>query len=186
MVGPDIVELFPTTGILDGLDPWLEENWTGEAYTASEFGPDCEARVTIDTKPEGDFIIAVYARCSVDLANGYAVVMMHKPGVTDDVGIFVIEGGNYTQLGDLIPLEFSDGDGLGICCTGPSIRAEWCRAGAWQEVGLRVDEMYGEAGYLGLLVEEGECSDFGGGDYVPVASVGTVHGPDVSGGIVDR
>ena len=144
--------------------PW-SANWANAGWNVATFGADCEAYVTIATV-SGANSISVYARMSaLNTAggpNGYRVSLT----ALNTLSIQRLDSGSPTTLGATISQTISNGDSLGIECTGSTIKAYYkASGGSWTEIGSRTDATYGAAGYIGL-----ECyndvirfDDFGGG-----------------------
>lgn len=191
---------FGDTGLLDDFNragPGLGANWTAPwysgdsvpvivastlfgqtgagafndaAWTANDYGPDCEAYATLNTVPATGEVAYIGARVTGPNTvgmDGYSVILDKLAG-TDTVRIARIDNGVDTTLATLNQ-EVGNGDSLGIRCVGPYIQA-WYRAsgGSWVLLGAAFDATYQTAGYLalGMAGTTGRWDDFSGGDAV--------------------
>lgn len=194
---------FPSTSILDtftGSDENpITSNWTSPAdtgygdlqrasnqlakvtpnfdsayYDVTTFGPDCEAYITMVTKPPTNDHIRVMARMNnvnTGLLDCFMVVVTMGAGV-DDWAIQFYQGGTPGTLGAAFQQEVSDGDGIGISCFKDDITA-WYRAGTagnlWVPLATRTNTTFPNGGYLGIELygtASGAFGDFGGGTMV--------------------
>lgn len=136
-------------------------------WNVENFGPDCEAFVTISSLPatDGDQVI-VFGRIDTVGANGYDVAYNRAAG-TDTLVIARVDAGVGTALNTLSQ-EVSAGDSIGIQIIGSTIYA-WYKAsaGSWELKGSSTDSTYSATGKLALGTNYASTSpnmdDFGGG-----------------------
>lgn len=194
---------FPTTPLLDPFTGGISGNWTanpwgvgssgivyagsnqatgqagtayGESYwSAANYGPDCEAYVSIPTMPATDDEVALGLRIQnvgTGTATGYYVELNRLAG-TDSVIVYrVTSGGVFTSIGS-VSQEFSAGDRLGAEVTGTgatvSIKMYRYTGGAWAQLGSTISDTDAAritaAGRLSLTIQgnTARVDDFGGG-----------------------
>jgi len=138
-------------------------------------GPDCEAYITIVTRPGNSYNVFVAVRQTTDnmtTADGYSVAIGRDDVDGDKIYIQRIDNGAQNTLGAEIDCVFSDGDKIGIRVIGANpatITAYHDTGGGWIEVGSREDSDYDDAGYLIIASDDADdvivLDDFGGGDY---------------------
>lgn len=142
-------------------------------WTASTFGPDCEAYVDVSTKPtaNGEYI-SVFARAQeVGAATADLYDVRAEVAAGADVwSINVVTNAAGSRLGDTFTQEYSAGDAIGIRCVGNQIQAWYRTGGSWSMIAEREDGTYSNAGYIGTGVDNtsGYLDNFGGGTMVPI------------------
>lgn len=143
-------------------------NRSSAYWNPATFGANCEAYVTIATKPGTNGRVAeLYARLvNIDgTPGGYMVRAITQAG-TDLVRIIRLnEDGSLTQLGADISQEIANGDKLGIECIGDQIAAYLFTGGSWAQLGVRTDSTFGGAGNVGIGTNVGSTrlDDFAAG-----------------------
>lgn len=197
---------FPTTGVLDDFNrgnegPPPSASWTnlqnglevvsnacvGDVNAANNdgywdlttFGADSEAYATMTDvlAGGGGGYFGAYARLkdvgAWGTTDGY-FIQTNQPD--DDVELYIVDNGVYTQLGNSIAQVIADGDKFGIEVVGGTLTAYYKDgAAAWGSLGTRADATYGAAGYIGLYIydnDRGILDDFGGGTVVAVGAAG--------------
>ena len=216
---------FPTTAVLDAFTGGISGNWTadpwglgssgivyssnqatgqagtayGESYwSAANYGPDCEAYVSIPTMPATDDEVALGLRiqnAGTGTATGYYVEFTRLAG-TDTVFVYrVTSGGVFTTIGS-VSQEFGAGDRLGAEVTGAgttvSIKMFYYTAGAWAQIGSTISDTDAAritaAGRVSLSIQgnTARVDDFGGGTVVPPASLILPRGPRLPLAILAR
>ena len=129
---------------------------TGSKYwTPTNFGPHCEAYVTIATKPDNGNVVGVFARAQGEGGSGtwdaYQAIFSAAAGtdtwalqtITNNATVTTIASGSR---------EFASGEKVGIRCLGSLIQI-WCfTAGAWTKLGEGTDTTYPNAGKAGARV----------------------------------
>lgn len=196
---------FPTTGILDSFNranegPPPSSNFSGPAdpgdgslqtssnqcvsasgygyiwWNVAQFGPDCEAYVTLASVPDVSWN---YTWVAVKLQSpgtsgidGYEITIETQQSPTNDnVYVNRIDNNVSTQLGATINTNFAAGDGLGVGILGSAISAYRRSSGTWSSLGSRTDSTYG-AGYIGVGTGTAHpLDDFGGGTTVSLLAV---------------
>ena len=165
----------PMTGWVDSLNGLKIVSNEAQGSVADEYShsfwdavtssADCQSYCTI----EGNDGLGVFARAkelgsgSVNL-DGYVA---YENSVLNKFVLYRMDDGGYTQLDLQNGQSASDGDMLGLECTGTTIKGYYNDDGAgWGERTSAVDETYQAAGYIGLDARyEGRCDDFGGGPF---------------------
>lgn len=140
---------------------------SASGLTGSNYGPNCEAYLTITTLPGNSNNVGVQARLTTLVLatfDGYAVQLNQTTG-NDNSVIQRVDNGVGTTLGSSITQNFVNGDGLGILILGSQIFAYRRSAGAWAELGNRTDTTYPNAGSIGMSTSNttSRLDDFGGG-----------------------
>lgn len=158
-------EVYSNQARVDALGYGFAGNyWNPATYT------DCEAHAVIATKPTAN-TVQLWVRTADATGNtpdAYSVVL-NAEGGTDIMFINRVDNGVATQLGASFSQEVSNGDSIGIECTGTTISAYYkAAAGSWTSLGSRTDSTYSAAGYLLVLADDAYIvfDDFGGGTIV--------------------
>lgn len=146
----------------------------------TDYGPDCEVYVTINTKPADGNVILLLARgqqtTSLLTADGYALRFVQNAG-TDTFVIQRITNGAATSLSSTFSQEVTNGDSIGLEIVGNTLTAYYkAGGGAWTSLGSTTDSTYTAAGKIGMLTSSTgvRLDDFGGGTYVATGVTGTV------------
>lgn len=197
---------FPTTPILDsgvGADQnpiagnWTSPEWSEQAmerlsnqftstsgaafaamaWTASSFGPDCEAYFTIPTMGSEFFLHIKVNVLGASASTLDDYVLLVNTGSTNNIQIFKNVNNAGTTLATYSQL-ISNGDSVGIQAVGSTIGA-WYKsgAGAWTQLGTVTDSTYAsQSGHIALESQNNSSkfTNFGGGTFVPPA-VGGPH-----------
>lgn len=147
---------------------------------ATDYGPDCEVYVTINTKPADGNVILLLARgqqtTSLLTADGYALRFVQNAG-TDTFVIQRITNGAATSLSSTFSQEVTNGDSIGLEIVGNTLTAYYkAGGGAWTSLGSTTDSTYTAAGKIGMLTSSTgvRLDAFGGGTYVATGVTGTV------------
>jgi hypothetical protein len=197
---------FPETSVLDDFNrsntgPPLGGNWTpgplteagiaivsnqasiagdsvdrNEYWSAAQFGPDCEAYITIADIAAAGAVHAAMVGCRLnpDEYDGYCVQVTAQYSMA---GLFRVDNEAYTPLGDLFEWTPADGDSIGISAIGTTIKAYLkLAAGAWTEKVSVTDTTYQGAGYIwtgGYAQGDNgiKLDNFGGGTIGGVARI---------------
>lgn len=139
---------------------------------------DTEAYFTIPTKLNtNNYYMFAYGRIQGTLPNspdGYGVGYKCNTGGNDTMVIGRFDDDTFTVLGATITQEITDGDSMGLEIISSIIKAYYkSGAGSWGDVsgGGRSDSTYGNAGYVGINIDDttGRVDGFGGGTVVVVA-----------------
>ena len=133
-------------------------------WSASTFGPDCEAYAKIATKGSNNAMVMarIQSPNSVDV-DAYVV-----RADSFDTKIRKLVNDVYSDLGAAIATVIPAGDSFGISCVGTTIEA-WHKpaAGPWTLLGSRTDSDISGAGFIGLHTDSTNkgwsFDDFGGG-----------------------
>lgn len=140
-------------------------------YSASPSNANCEAWFTVSTATGAGATVSIFARAkdvsSAATFDAYGLVVTEA--ATDWWAIRRVDNGLATTLGASFAQEVSNGDGIGIRCSGSTITA-WYRsgsAGSWTELASRTDSTYSAAGYLAVSISDttGRVDNFGGGNF---------------------
>ncbi len=151
----------------------LVSGYAENYYNAASYGGDCEAYVTIVTKPANTTIFGLGIRM-VDLVgavnpDGYMLFLSALSG-TDTLQIDRIDNGVRNILGTAVSQEVSNGDAIGIRAIGSALTC-WYKAsgGSWTQLFSRTDATYSAAGRIEIITTSAATvlDDFGGGTYVP-------------------
>lgn len=157
-------------------------------YNVADYGGDCEAYVTLVTKPANATIFGLGLRM-VDLVGaanpeGYMLFLSALSG-TDTLQIDRIDNGVRTLLGTTVTQEISNGDSIGIRAIGSNLTC-WYKAsgGSWALLFSRTDATYSAAGRIEIITTSAATvlDDFGGGTYIPIAVTGGAVTPAVGSG----
>jgi hypothetical protein len=137
-------------------------------WNASQFGPNCEAYVTITYKPQTGECVNVMLRASnVGLAtlSGYWGEACTASGA-DTWDLYRFDSGIVTHIGTTGTSEFAVGDGIGIEAIGSAIKLYQRTSGVWTVRVSVTDTTYTTAGYLAVGMEDAPqtLDDFGGGN----------------------
>jgi hypothetical protein len=140
----------------------------------TDYGPDCEVYVTINTKPADGNVILLFARglqtTSLLTVDGYVLRFVQNAG-TDTFVIQRITNGAATSLSSTFNQEVTNGDSIGLEIVGNTLTAYYkSGGGAWTSLGSTTDSTYTGAGKLGILTSSTgvRLDDFGGGTYAGV------------------
>lgn len=183
---------FPTTSVLDDFNranesplsqagAWSDDGSNGlqlvsnavsssssnkQSHRTTQPPANCEAFVTIATKPSDGQSVNVRARISSlgTSPNGYFVHALASSG-TDVLTIQRFDAGANTTLAT-VNQEFASGDSIGIQIVGSRIGL-WYKAsaGSWTELTSTTDATYTAAGYIGIggFSTSWTLDSFGGG-----------------------
>jgi hypothetical protein len=137
-------------------------------WNASQFGPDCEAYVTITYKPPTGDCISVMARTSnvgLSTFSGYWGEACTASGA-DTWTLYRFDSGSFTQIGTTGTSEFAVGDGIGIEAIGSAIKLYQRTSGVWTVRTSATDTTYNTAGYIATGGDSASqtLDDFGGGN----------------------
>jgi hypothetical protein len=145
-------------------------------YSASTYGEDSEAYVTVVDLPADSAVVMLGCRIQdPDSANVDAYVLeytqLDAPD-TDEWKLYRVVNDAWTQLGATVEQDLSAGDKIGLEAIGSTIKAYQYTGGSWSEVMSRSDSNVSGAGYLALSIQNADrdCDDFGGGTVVAAAS----------------
>lgn len=129
---------------------------TRDAYwTPTNFGPDCEAYVSIPTKPGNTQSVSIVARVQGEGGagtwDGYRATFTAASGtdtwlldrITNNAAAATIASGNR---------EFSAGEKIGIECIGTTIAIYVFTGGSWTQLGSGTDSTYTSAGKVGMRI----------------------------------
>lgn len=185
---------FPTTSILDNFNranqgPPPSSSWTtgvdggtggfsvnsNEAkvedathstayWNVTNFGPDIEVYITLGSTIGPSRLYWRIQQEGTSGFDGYAL-LAYTP--TNELYIYRIDNGSYTQLGAAISQTFAVGDSFGAKMVGSTITIYYkTAAGSWTSVGSRSDSTYTGAGKLGISAFDStsiKLDNFGGG-----------------------
>jgi len=187
---------FPTTGILDNFnraneDPLANSTWTkitgsqnlkivsnicqgspfnqlsGAYWSATTFGPDSEAYVTVLVIPGGANYVRLYARLTSPggAQNSY---FMQFSNDSNGCRIFIESGGTPTAIAQDAAARYVANDVLGFEVIGSTLTVY--KNGA--SVLSTTDATFSAAGFIGLGARQStaQLDDFGGGTVVPAAA----------------
>ena len=139
-------------------------DWHTNYYNVAQYGPDCEAFITLKASPTTQCIIGVRVGGTLSSPNSYG---FNANGGGNGVHkILRVDNGVETQLGATFNQTLAVGDSIGISAIGSIISAYYKPSGgSWTLLASRTDTTYSSAGYLGLESEIGgwKCDDFTGG-----------------------
>lgn len=155
----------------DGLAYWNVEN----------FGPDCEAYVTINSFTGTDAFLILHVRMDVINGNGYK---LDWNKFTGNIRVFRIDAGVRTQLGASIAKTVSAGDSLGILMVGNVITVYYkASGGSWVDLATRTDSTYTAAGKIMLGIWNNATvsplDNFGGGTVTTKIYGATLYGATI-------
>jgi hypothetical protein len=142
-------------------------------WNSAAFGPNCEAYITVATKPSnGTDYPEMYARLkdfTSTTTDGYAVYG-GLGGATQTWIMARYDNGAATQLGSTFVQNIAAGDSIGIEVTGSTINAMYKpTGGSWTTVASRGDTTYSGSGCIGFYVSTDtviRLDNFGGGTIV--------------------
>lgn len=167
------------TGLLNNLQR-LSNQGKGTAtqnvayYNARQWSANCEAYVTIVTKPGTGGFIEVSLRLkdmsSTSTVDGYSARLTVVAGANNDtLTLRRIDNGTDTQLSTTTQ-EITDGDSIGFIAVGSRLEL-WHKtsSGAWTLKTTATDTTYTAGGYLGLTIISSTAvvDNYGGGDSYP-------------------
>lgn len=209
--GDGSTSAFPTTGVLDAFnradstttiggnwsifgrsgtyDMGISSNqaynpdaqWNRLYYNAAQYGPDCEAYLTLATLHPQNATFSLFIRlkdATPDTAtfDGYRLMVYRYDNAGTDTMQFRlarIDNSAVTQISSPFGLTNpAAGLKVGMSAVGTTIKAYYDSGSGWTEVLSATDATYGAAGYLGFYWDSESTSrmdDFGGGTFVPAA-----------------
>ncbi len=147
-----------------------EDTWG--YWSASSFGPDTEAFITI-ADVAVDSYTWLWVRFDPVLSNGYGIQAVKG---TSKLRIYRLDDGDRTQLGTDVSQAISSGDSIGISVIGSTISLYYKASGGnWVLKDTQTDSTYSGAGNIAIQCQElssaTKLDDLGGGT---LASVGNV------------
>lgn len=149
-------------------------------WNAQQYGPDCEAYITMATLPAtGQGPTYVFARLTGlgSSADGYSADFRITGGVPTTRIMRFLDGSG-TELTSRTDITWANGDSIGIEVIGSTIKLYRKNGGAWTELLSTTDTTYPNPGYLGVGMQDANCvlDDFGGGT---IATVGPGDDPPI-------
>lgn len=197
---------FPSTGVLDNFNRADETpivtNWTTPMYSDEatgpdnwnnqmdfragsayydlfEYGPDCEAWITLTTPPPlGEFNLRarIQGEGGVHGSGSYYWARFVFAAGTYDWSIRKRVSGVDTIINAGASTTLVSGDGVGLECIGTTIAAYKRSAGTWSQLGTATDSAITALGFIGVHSDDGGCNadDFGGGAVVEAPSAATL------------
>jgi len=149
-------------------------------WNVQTFGPDCEAYLTVATKPALFGYVGVGVRATtpgVNTCDGYEIEWRTLSG-TDEMYLYRVDNRVYTLLGSAVAREITDGDQLHLRASGTTLEINVNGS----SVATRTDSTYTTAGYLYVYTKDTTVrfDDFGGGNLV-VSETPTPGGGNAAG-----
>lgn len=148
-------------------------------WDLAQFGPDCEAWITVSADLDTNENFSVFARLKDVGTDNYDGYQVGINAASNEIGIGRRDNGSYTNLGS-VTVTPSVGDSVGIRCVGSRIEA-WHKpvGGSWTLKVAATDTTYAAAGYVGfdMYTEDftTKLDDFGGGT-LPTTTVAVIDG----------
>ncbi len=146
-------------------------------YWNTSFGAAQEAYLTIGSLSAAEGYRGLFLRLAdpTGSPNGYFFELDRDTGATDEMRLYRLTGGAFTQLGATVAREFAAGDSIWFRAFGTTLVGYHRVSGdtVWTEVLRVTDSTYTAAGYAGVFISDtGERLDsFGGGELVSTANI---------------
>jgi len=146
--------------VLDNqLAPDPTEGGNGRCVTNAQFGPDCQATITIPTRPNtnGNHTIQLFIRTTDQSgwATGYSVRAYRNPQ-TGDHYIYLYEGNSWKGGYNI---DWQSGDAIGVRAIGSDIEALYKPAmGNWSTVITKSLWNYLDAGYAFIYIDTADIA----------------------------
>lgn len=144
-------------------------NRSGGYWSASTFGADIEAYLTVAALPPAFKKIQVLGRIQSPgtSGNGYCLDLFLN-NTQWEYRIYRIDAGSLTQLGSTVNGTLTAGDTLGISVVGTAITGYQKTGGTWSTILSQTDATYSGVGYIGMWSDgtTTKTDDFRGGTVV--------------------
>jgi hypothetical protein len=163
----------------------------GAIYTATSYGPDAEAILTIPTIPAAGQPVRLWLRMTdaSGTGNGYSVRVTPAAGAGNDVwGVYYVLGGISTLIGASLNTgpDIVAGDKMGMEVVGSTINVYRYDGANWTQLVSRADSQFSAGGFGAITVNDvtATVDDFTIGTSV-AAAPNDAHGGLVPAGMFD-